>query len=45
MKEYTNPRDRDFYQELKELNLKTLHERKKDIDIMIEYGLFPDWAS
>jgi len=44
-KEYTSPKSRDFSEELKELKLETLIERKKDIDIMVEYGLFPDWAS
>jgi len=43
--EYTNPRNRDFSDELKALELKLLMERRKDVDIMIEYGLFPDWAS
>lgn len=43
--EFTNPRTRDFSDELKGFKLETLKERMKDINIMIEYGLFPDWAS
>lgn len=43
--EYTNPRNRDFSQELKEMELDTILERQRDIDIVIGYGMFPDWAS
>lgn len=44
MKELQNPSIRNFSEEVKELELEQLIERKRDIDTALEYGLFPDWA-
>lgn len=43
--EYTNPKNRDFSDELKTHDLQVLLQRKKDIDVLKDYGMFPDWVS
>ena len=42
--EYTDPRNRNFSDELKAHKLEVLLERKKDIDTLMIYGMYPDWA-
>lgn len=44
MKNSQDPRLRNFSEEIKELQLEKLIERKREIDTALEYGLFPDWA-
>jgi len=39
-----DPRKRSFADEIKELDTKTLLERQRDIDIFVQYGLYPEWA-
>jgi len=44
MTDSSDPRKRSFADEIKELSTKTLLERQRDIDIFVQYGMYPDWA-
>lgn len=40
---YSDPSIRCFASEIKEIDTDTLLKRKKDIDILLKTGLYPEW--